>query len=1548
MTLAGPWTWPRRLVTAASGLLALILVAWLSFSAQIDESDWTMGRTLTSIGISAIAGLVVWTSVQWFLSSRHRMLATMARNNLIRRKRNTVLVIAGLLVGSAIVSSSLVIGDSLDSTMEQHILIPLGDTDYYIRGEDPVLGQWVEWNQSRADNLSDELMEWGAVHGARPGLAMTISVLHHAEDLAEPRGDWYAFDAARSDLGDFDPIGGADGVRYSEIAPNHVVINEEMSERVLAEIGDELEIFWLDIDLTEGIARKSANLTIQAIIPDISTGHFGSKSPLIFTSLQDAQLLTGKQDTINQIAVSVKGDGNDALRSDIKAAVNQTLIAEDAGLTIESDASQGMVAVARTSGMGLLDVGEVSNLTAVVDATSTDVKVLEIIQVPLYNVAQDGINVSGLASNSISAIEQTDGWDWYATASGLSMQDSKGQWWIWEADESDDKSVRDLLIMGPQQGLAAHSDGVREIDVTPGASDTDHLSGVDVEALGASDSLIFALEIDDGDVILHHTDTSLTQWSTSTILDDGTAMNLDMVVDSDEIHIRIGRLLGSRSCSIPLTTTLGASLTSHCADDLVERRDLFSHQQSAWVDDGQDIYLLNDGLLTSTDTLGLPNGTLIASHEQALWIEDEGLWSWNGTGFESIPIEIPPAASLHQAALSLNGTRLIVTTGDGVAISDADELSGRIPNRIKIEIARVPLTVIALSGDGDISFPEVDDNHLVISQWAGKTLDVEEGEFIRLRGLLPASRGMLHGEVFYVDSANLTLPAPPGQPSFDAVSFGIVSMNDAEILAAGNPGDRTIVMLSGSTMMNASNFSAIESAVLLWADEQADLQTTDLNVFPIKQRALQATETIGESFSILFLIFGSFVIFAGILLVINIFVMLADERKPEMGMARAIGMQRGDLRSLFVQEGAFLGLISSALGALLGVGFGWVIMQLMGSVFSEAGGEVIFDWTFQSLLGGFVTGFLVAWLTLWLTSLWISRLNVVAAIRDIPTRFTGGLPWWSILVTLFFGLASLVFFALAFLIGEPDDSYGTRHAWWILGGYTLMFAALPPLFWLLRVILPENINIGNMRLHKPVILPRLILTILGLSMVLWGWIGDPISDDWEQGPFSFILLGIFLVTAGVLLLSSLAPIVARFVARILARRSKRIASVLPTSLSYPLASPFRTAMSMGMFSIVIFAVVVLSGYSSLLGNYLDELSEEVGGDYEIASWTGGDSLDRDIGNWNLSDASVDDFDSMTVMSIAAVNAERLDGAEESMTVMLRGFDDNFTNHGALSLQTWATELGDTEQEVWNAVLNDDSLVIVDYSLTPQPAEGLDPNPTLNLQIYDTIVISDPFNNGINRTVDVAGIMTPSASFFMNGIYISSELAEDRFDAEPRIILFSVSDDVGPDKQQELADEIERGMIEHQVNTVVIGIYFAKVQSFALSMLDLLQAFLALGLAVGIAGLAVITIRNVSERRHQIGILRALGFQRGMVVSSFLIELTWISFLGILNGALVGIGFHYALYDRFLREEGASFMMPWAEISMIVFGAYLLTLIATIWPVLKASSISPAEALRDVQ
>lgn len=575
--------------------------------------------------------------------------------------------------------------------------------------------------------------------------------------------------------------------------------------------------------------------------------------------------------------------------------------------------------------------------------------------------------------------------------------------------------------------------------------------------------------------------------------------------------------------------------------------------------------------------------------------------------------------------------------------------------------------------------------------------------------------------------------------------------------------------------------------------------------------------------------------------------------------------------------------------------------------------------------------------------MWISRLNVVAAIRSIPTRYGDGLPWWSILVTLLLGFSSLGGFGLAFLVGGPTD--GTRHAWWLLGGFTFMLAMVPPAFWILGRILPEDFTVRGIRFHRPVLLPRLILSILSLSMIFWGWKGDPISEPWEQGPFSFIILGIFMVAAGVLLLTSLAPLVTRFLSRLLAPLSGRIASVLPTSLAYPMATPFRTAMTMGMFSIVIFAVVILSGSSAITENNLEEMGDESGGDYEILAFSGSE-LDPDVGNWDLGDMNITDFDSIATIHTGVVKAERGDGAGDRLNVGIRGFDSNFTEHGALSLEVWATELGDTQEEAWAAVLADESLVIVDFSLTPQPVSGVEAPPTLDLGIGDSILISDPSNSGVNRTVFVGGILKQEASVFIPGIYIQADFAEERFDAKPQIVWFSLPNGTSIADQEFAADEIERGMIEEGVGVFVIEDAWNKINSFVLSIFGLLKAFLALGLVVGIAGLAVVTIRNVSERRHQIGILRALGFQRSMVVATFLVELSWVSFLGILNGALVGVGFHYALYDRFLKDDGADFIMPWNEIYLIVIGAYVLTLLATLWPVRQAASIRPAEALRD--
>ncbi len=132
------------------------------------------------------------------------------------------------------------------------------------------------------------------------------------------------------------------------------------------------------------------------------------------------------------------------------------------------------------------------------------------------------------------------------------------------------------------------------------------------------------------------------------------------------------------------------------------------------------------------------------------------------------------------------------------------------------------------------------------------------------------------------------------------------------------------------------------------------------------------------------------------------------------------------------------------------------------------------------------------------------------------------------------------------------------------------------------------------------------------------------------------------------------------------------------------------------------------------------------------------------------------------------------------------------------------------------------------------------------------------------------------------------------------------------------------------------------------MMYLMEGFLGIGLLVGIAGIGIISYRNVIERRQQIGMLRAIGFKKSMIIKSFLIETSFITILATLIGILLGIGIGWTIYKDGFQELGASFAIPWLNLLIIAVIAYLATLIFTISPSLKAAKIPPAEALRYIE
>jgi putative ABC transport system permease protein len=135
--------------------------------------------------------------------------------------------------------------------------------------------------------------------------------------------------------------------------------------------------------------------------------------------------------------------------------------------------------------------------------------------------------------------------------------------------------------------------------------------------------------------------------------------------------------------------------------------------------------------------------------------------------------------------------------------------------------------------------------------------------------------------------------------------------------------------------------------------------------------------------------------------------------------------------------------------------------------------------------------------------------------------------------------------------------------------------------------------------------------------------------------------------------------------------------------------------------------------------------------------------------------------------------------------------------------------------------------------------------------------------------------------------------------------------------------------------------FGQIQEM---FMNLMMAFMGLGLIVGIAALGVIAARAVVERRQQIGMLRAIGFGQRMIQATFLIESSFVALLGILLGVALGVAIAIQIAPE-SGIEGMTAVIPWGQIVLIVALAYLASLLTTFLPAYRAARIYPAEALR---
>ncbi|MGY8702614.1 MAG: FtsX-like permease family protein [Candidatus Poseidoniales archaeon] len=1526
--------WKKHLLLIFSVPLISVLSLW---------STLEMG-VFTAFCFSLMVGILLHQGLLVVLSPRHLVLWRLAWNNLVRRRRNTALMMIGLLVGAAMVSSSLVVGDSMDATISAEILLRSDTSDLQISGNDPLTGALRELNESRMRDFGELLFSDSESREHIDGFSISrkksISVTNEVALLAEPDAHWWASDPTLDAAGGWSSIG---GVSYSELAHEESVlgypifiINEVLADEVGAAAGDTLLISWSSYDGNYVRTDYSENVEIWKVVPMQGAAAIqGSKGGAIFSTLATAQTLQDAENKVNMVRISATGGVEDSLDAEallyphVSHLLDEVLVAEDAWLFSEGDLDLGIISLGKSSPTSRLSGEQVNDLRNNSVELLGESEITELLQAPLFGLrAPSGQVLTGLLSKDINAIIPDGSATWYIHSEGVSRESNLGAWDTWQVPNG--TLVRDYQLL--EDGLAIyHDDGAALLD--------ENAEDLEVEQNNDNGTLLkLNVGFNDSFYSLFLLD-SIPSVSDSLQTISPAAWNYE--VQNAALYNTSEGLVTHLEGLLKVETWLFDGTWQLLADG---PHDIAIIASQLFIDEGQGYTNLDN---QTTADLGLPELEILSFSGSDLMLSDSSIWALSNN-FTNTSITLDDKCDGNAF---LRTEVLWCTTSFGVIVVENGESSIRLPTTAELEgLGKIPLLVIASNSNADL--PAANETEVRLSSWANDALKGQDG--VILVGAFSASRGNTTGILLAIGDEIPPIPTVPGQPGIADVIVGVVNFSVAERLASADFDERNLIMFSSSNLKQQFTMDAALENLQMWMDEEADQESAGITVNRVKKEGLENSKAASGSLSALFIVFGSFTMLAGMLLVVNIFVMLAEERKVEMGMIRALGLQRPDLRALFVLEGSLAAAISSIIGSILGLFIGWVVATGFAWALSSLDGAFVYAWTWSSVFTGAAVGFLVSWASLWATAMRNSRLNVVAAMRNLPPTSEDGPAWWSWLLLIGLTGSSLLCVAWFFL-GARDSAFG--HGLWNLSGILALLGGIPLLLYNLPSLLSNKFTLAAKLQRNSA---RNTMGALGISLILWvmlpDWI-DPFRKDLLPNEFSFIVVGISSVAAGVMLLTSVAPMLASAVGRA-ATVTKRIGPIVPTALAYPLATPFRTALTLGMFSLTVFSVVVLAGYSSQFESYSESFVDDVSGDFDLlgttSSWDRPLPLEGSPESWDWpADVQADDFDGIGVVSLGVVryaDAEDINADETEQVQLIRGIDSGFAEHGGLPLHIWDPAIGDDEKSAWQAVATNPNLAILDASFGMEFQGQVDessPFYQLTFSIGDRILAIDPENPSISKEFTVVGFLDEGSLWSAPGIWVNHLSSAEEFGARYTRLYLSVPEGTSMQEKEDIVEAMERGFIDDGMEVQIIEVSVREFQSVLFGIFNIFQSYLMLGLVVGIAGLGIVTIRSVSERSHQTGILRAIGFQRRMVVAGYILELSWISLLGILNGVIIGIGFHWYLYDRFWRSEGVEFTMPWASIVSITLAAWLLVLLVTALPVRRAAAIRPAEALREL-
>ena len=707
---------------------------------------------------------------------------------------------------------------------------------------------------------------------------------------------------------------------------------------------------------------------------------------------------------------------------------------------------------------------------------------------------------------------------------------------------------------------------------------------------------------------------------------------------------------------------------------------------------------------------------------------------------------------------------------------------------------------------------------------------------------------------------------------------------------------RILHVTIAGTVANSGIFAQSNSLVLISATDYTDAAPsvpvtystvdvttanqahTDSAVKAINQHfPLASTQTVADALkaqkSSLDLI-NKFLEIAGLLAlliggvgIVNTMGVLLSRRKTEIAMLKTAGYRRMDLYLLFGLEAGLLGLIGGVVGAASAIGVSYLVRNLLQNL-GQTVPFVLNPWIIAS---GVAVGFATALIFGLMPIVQAANIRPLNVIRDLSANKGKSSAVLSVALLL---ILSVLFCALAIVILNNDVLLGIEAVY----GTFAFLLVLSAFFGVVVLIIsklpvPEHLN-----------LTFLALIMLGVVASVLVYIALPV--------FGILLFAASLMGIVMVLLPRSWKVSTKMALRNIGRQRTRTTTTI-------------LALFIGVFTIGLVLTLGQDLQTQLQTAFVQKQTYNV-----VATTSGTDSSTLHARLNTLPGLSKSRTDTFTQTMPLAINGQPLQqslptgGDRQTALSFLSSIEGyNLAQTTPTLTMVQGRNLNASDAGTHNVIISEFLTAGGPIHMTLKPG--------------DTLTFSN-VGSKTSTTVTIVGVFANSESLNNVGSILSSKETVQALSPATGAGTTITYLKIDPAKVNKAVNKLGQIVPNATVQTTAdIGSYFAQQLQ---SVIEILVAIASLSMLAGVIIIANAVALAMLERRRELGILKAVGYTSGTVLSEVMIE----------NGIVGAVGAFIAM----LLATGAT----------ILLGSLLFNLTLDVSPVIALSLIGGSALL----